>query len=78
MYKKLYRSRKERVIAGVCGGLAKYFEMDPVIVRIIAVVLLFCGGAGFWIYLLMGLIVPLEPETTTAQAPAKIIDATNK
>ena len=40
MAKRLYRSRTDRMIAGVCGGLAEYFNIDPVIIRIIAVVLL--------------------------------------
>jgi phage shock protein PspC (stress-responsive transcriptional regulator) len=63
MYKKLYRSRKDRMILGVCGGLAKYFEVDPTIVRVIAVVSIFIGTAGFWAYLIMAIVVPLEPES---------------
>ena len=59
--KKLYRSRKERMIGGVCGGLAQYFNADPTIIRIIAVVLLLSGTAGFWAYIIMWLIVPEEP-----------------
>jgi len=60
MDKRLYRSRKERMIAGVCGGLAQYFEVDPVIVRIIALVLLF-AGPGFPVYIILWLIIPNEP-----------------
>ena len=45
MAKKLYRSRTERVLWGVCGGLAKYFNIDPVIVRVITIVSLLFGGA---------------------------------
>uniref|UniRef100_UPI0039789049 PspC domain-containing protein n=1 Tax=Salmonella sp. SAL4431 TaxID=3159886 RepID=UPI0039789049 len=44
MTKRLYRSRKNRMIAGICGGLAEYFNIDPVIVRVIAVLLLLPGG----------------------------------
>jgi phage shock protein PspC (stress-responsive transcriptional regulator) len=60
MPNKLYRSRTDRKIWGVCGGLAKYFNVDPTIIRIIAVASLFVGSLGFWIYLIMALIVPLE------------------
>ena len=60
MANKLYRSRTDRVIWGVCGGLAKYFNIDPVIVRIIAVVSIFVGSLGFWIYIIMALVIPVE------------------
>jgi phage shock protein PspC (stress-responsive transcriptional regulator) len=56
--RRLYRSRDERVIGGVCGGLAEYFGIDPLIVRIIAVGLVFAGGAGFLAYLAAWLLVP--------------------
>jgi len=59
--RKLYRSREDRVIAGVCGGLGEYFGIDPVFVRLIALVLLFAGGAAFVIYLVMAIIVPEKP-----------------
>jgi phage shock protein PspC (stress-responsive transcriptional regulator) len=58
--KKLYRSRTDRKIWGVCGGLARYFDVDPTIVRVIAVATLFVGSLGFWTYIIMALIVPLE------------------
>ena len=57
---KFYRSRSDRVIWGVCGGLAKYFNIDTVIVRIIAVASIFVGSLGFWIYIIMAIIVPNE------------------
>ena len=60
MANKLYRSKTDRVIWGVCGGLAKYFNIDPVIVRIIAVASIFVGTLGFWIYIIMALVVPVE------------------
>ena len=59
-YKKLYRSRKEKIIAGVCGGLAQYFGIDPSIVRIIFILLFFAGGAAFLAYIILWIIVPLE------------------
>ena len=59
--KRLYRSRTERIIAGVCGGLAEYFNIDPTIVRIIAIVLALSGGAGVVAYLLFWWIIPKKP-----------------
>lgn len=59
--KKLYRSKKDRMIGGVCGGLAQYFNMDPTVIRIIAVIILLFGTAGFWAYLIMWIVVPEEP-----------------
>ena len=56
--KKLYRSRKDRMIAGVCGGLADYFNIDVTWVRLIFVLLFLAGGCALLIYLIMWLIVP--------------------
>ncbi|MDH7515587.1 MAG: PspC domain-containing protein [Bacteroidota bacterium] len=71
MKKKLYRSRRDRIIAGVAGGLAEYFEVDPVLVRLIFVVLTFIHGIGVIGYILLWIIVrrepipfPLSPEVT--------------
>ncbi len=61
MNKRLYRSRTDRMIWGVCGGLAKYFNIDTTIVRVAFVVSLFFGSLGFWVYIIMAIIVPLEP-----------------
>ena len=62
MAKQLYRSTTDKMIAGVCGGLAEYFAIDPVIVRIVAVVLLF-GGPGFLAYVILWIVVPPNPGT---------------
>lgn len=56
--KKIYRSKENRIIAGVCSGLAEYFETDPVIVRIIFIFLVAGGGAGLIIYALLWLTIP--------------------
>jgi phage shock protein PspC (stress-responsive transcriptional regulator) len=56
--RRLYKSRDDRMIAGVCAGLAEYFGIDPVIVRVIAVALVFAGGAGLLAYLAAWLLVP--------------------
>jgi phage shock protein C len=72
MNKRLYRTRTDRKIWGVAGGLARYFNIDPTIVRILFIVSLFIGTLGFWTYLIMALVVPLEPETgsSTPQKPS--------
>jgi len=58
--KKLYRSRQERIIAGVAGGLAEYFSVDPVLVRIIFVALALVHGLGILVYIVFLLIIPNE------------------
>lgn len=63
-YKKLYRSRKDRMIAGICGGLAEYFGIDPTWMRLIFILLFFLGGSALIIYLILWIIVPLAPETS--------------
>jgi phage shock protein PspC (stress-responsive transcriptional regulator) len=60
--RRLYRSRDDRVIAGVCGGIARYFNIDPVLVRVGAVALVFLGGAGLLAYLAAVLLIPKEGE----------------
>ena len=68
MHKKLYRSRTNRKIAGVCGGLAEYFDVDPTIIRIIAFVLLLPGWLpGFLPYVRLWLVVPEAPDTPNAK-----------
>ncbi len=61
MDKRLYRSRESRMIAGVCGGLGEYFDMDPTIVRLIVVVAALVGGSGLLAYILAWIIVPERP-----------------
>lgn len=60
--KKLYRSGKDKIIAGVCGGLAEYLEVDATIVRIIFVILTIWGGVGVILYLIGLIVMPLNPE----------------
>ncbi len=58
-YKRLYRSREDRMIAGVCGGIAEYFEIDPTLVRLLFVLGMLGTASGlFWAYLVMMFIVP--------------------
>ena len=70
MEKRLNRSRSDRMIWGVCGGLAKYFDMDPVIIRIIFVLLIFANGLGILAYIIMAIVVPLEGSKATAPKEA--------
>ena len=58
---RLYRSRVNKVFAGVCGGLAEYFDVDPVIIRIIFVLMVFFGGSGFLLYIAAIIIIPQKP-----------------
>jgi phage shock protein PspC (stress-responsive transcriptional regulator) len=60
MIKKLYRSRDNKMVGGVCAGLAKYFELDPTLVRLGMAVLMVLGG-GILIYIIAWVIVPEEP-----------------
>lgn len=62
--KKLYKSR-ERVLCGVCGGIAEYFNLDPTLVRVIWAVLVFCFGTGILAYIVAALIIPEIPDGTT-------------
>jgi phage shock protein C len=59
--RKLYRSKTNRQVAGVCGGLAQYFSIDPTLIRVLFVVLAVLGGSGLLIYLVLWIIVPKEP-----------------
>ena len=59
--KRLYRSRQDRMFAGVCGGIAEYLDVDPTLVRLVFVALTLMGGPGFIIYIVLMLIVPEDP-----------------
>lgn len=63
MNKRLYRSRTNKMVAGVCGGLGEYMDIDPTLVRIVFVLLVLASGMGVLAYLAMWLIVPEEGET---------------
>lgn len=58
MAKRLYKSRKNKMIDGVCGGIAEYFNMDPTIVRIIAVIIGCIKGAGIIAYIIACFVIP--------------------
>ena len=60
--KKLCKSRKNKMIGGVCGGLAEYFNVDPTIVRIVAGILCLLKGAGLVVYLIACIVMPYDDE----------------
>jgi phage shock protein C len=63
MTKRLYRSRSNRVIAGVAAGIADYFGVDPIIVRLLFIILAFGQGSGLLAYIIGWIIIPEEPQT---------------
>jgi phage shock protein PspC (stress-responsive transcriptional regulator) len=71
--KRLYRSCEDRLIAGVCGGLSEYFEIDASIIRLIFSLTFFAGGAGLLIYLVAWIIIPSNPNCGGSQTGAEEI-----
>jgi phage shock protein C len=78
--KRLYRSRDERMLAGVCGGLGEFFVIDPTLIRLGAVILTMVNPTVFLGYLILAVIIPLEsskdhgailapPDTTSEENP---------
>jgi len=77
--KRLYKSRKNKVIDGVCGGIAEYFEVDPVLIRIVFVMIFFLGGSGLLAYIVGMIIIPKRPYGTEEQpVPSKEDDVMEK
>ena len=69
--KRLYRSVDERMVAGVCGGLGEYLNVDPTVIRILFfIIILVSLGSGLLLYFGMWLIIPEEPLSAPAPAPA--------
>ena len=62
MKKKLYKSNDNRMVDGVCGGIAEYFNIDPTLVRLGWVVFCALGGSGVLAYIVAALIIPRNPE----------------
>jgi phage shock protein C len=59
--RKLYRSKTNRQLAGVCGGLAEHFNLDATLIRVLFVLLAVLGGSGLVLYVAMWIIIPKEP-----------------
>lgn len=62
MEKKLYRSRNNYMLAGICGGLGEYFDIDPTIIRLIVAFSALIAGSGIILYLIAWIIIPLAPN----------------
>lgn len=60
--KRLYKSKSDKMICGVCGGIAQYFGIDSTLVRLIVAVLCITGGTGVLFYILASFIIPENPE----------------
>ncbi len=71
MEKKLYRSRTDKKLCGVCGGLAKYLNMDATIIRLIVVLLTLAGCSGLLIYIIAALVIPEEPLEIVEENPTE-------
>lgn len=76
MQKRLYRSEKDKMLGGVCAGIADYLNIDPVIVRVIFVLIFLAEGIGLMIYVLLWIIVPEEKSTKTD--PKEIVEENSK
>lgn len=59
--KRLMRSSTDKKIAGVCAGLADYFDLDPTIIRVVWLLLVLCGGTGLIAYIVMWIVLPVAP-----------------
>jgi phage shock protein PspC (stress-responsive transcriptional regulator) len=69
---RLFRNENDKIIGGVCGGLANYFNIDPILVRIIFIVLLLVGGAGFLAYLILWIALPSSASTEIGSTRKKL------
>ena len=66
--RRLYRSRSDRMLGGVAGGLASYLQVDPALTRLAFVVLVLAAGSGLLAYIIACIVIPEEPEGQTAPA----------
>ena len=62
MKKRLYKSNKDVMLCGVCGGIAEYFDMDPTIVRLVFGLFVCCFGTGILAYIVAAIVMPKNPE----------------
>jgi len=59
--RRLCRSRTDRSVAGVCGGIADFFGVDPTLIRIVTILLILFGGLSLWVYIILWIVIPEEP-----------------
>jgi len=76
--KRLYRKQNDKILAGVCAGLGDYLNIDPTLVRIIFIILVFAGLEGVLIYLILWLITPLEPVASDTTVEVKEKESKNE
>lgn len=62
MKKRLYRSKKSRILGGVCGGIAEYFDVDPTLIRLAWILFTLAYGAGIIAYIIAWIIIPEKPR----------------
>ncbi len=70
--KTLHRSQTDKIIAGVCGGLAEYFEVDSTIIRLLFILVVALGGSGGFLYLILWLLMPKGPKESALVTEEKI------
>lgn len=76
--KKLYRTEDNKILAGVCGGVAEYFNLDPTLVRVLWVAVSLFAGAGVILYIIMAIIVPVKSQVVSGNISSKNKDEDNK
>ena len=64
MGKRLYKSNKDKMVDGVCGGLAEYFGVDPTLIRLAWVLLCAMGGSGILAYIVAAIVIPRDPGSS--------------
>lgn len=74
--KRLYRSRSERMLAGVCGGIGSYFDIDPTVIRLLFVLFALVVGGGLLLYIILLIIMPLEPDFSMGEV--EVVEQTNE
>lgn len=78
---RLYRSRKNSMIGGVCGGLGNYLNVDPILFRVLFVLALIIGGSGLLVYIILWIVIPEEPvisQTTENLNEETMTDSNNQ
>lgn len=66
--KKLYRSKDDRWLGGVCGGIAKYFNVDSTVIRVLFILLALAIGGGILVYIILWIVIPEEPDGLAAES----------
>ncbi|MEI6494834.1 MAG: PspC domain-containing protein [bacterium] len=69
--RKLRRSRRDRIVAGVCGGIGEYFNIDPVIIRLLFLLLILQVGSGLFIYFILAIIIPAASGKDEENIPSR-------